>query len=252
MRENASSLQKMSYLVKCYDWGECSWVRRMKDGINIFDVTMQGFTAKEAMKQAIGYLETDSLNTIEIVTMDMLMREQENPAWKEQIQGLDMVLPGEREILEAAGIQDRTLIRDTEGRVFLKMFLKYLQKNRKKVFLLADSEEEAENLESAIHRYHRGIFVTGCIALTADSGQEERIINEINGTETECLLSALTSPWQEEFIAKQKALLGAKLWLGCGTALGQNYHEKRMGGKLKRFFMKRMFRYRVERQKKEN
>ena len=122
----------------------------MKETINIFDVYMQNFTAKEAMKQVIAYLETESLHTIEIVTMDMLLKEQENVQWKDMVKKLDMVLPGEREILEAAGVQDKNSIRDAEEHIFLKLFLKYLQKNRKKIFLLADKEEQIQSLSEEI------------------------------------------------------------------------------------------------------
>lgn len=223
----------------------------MKETINIFDVYMQNFTAKEAMKQVIAYLETESLHTIEIVTMDMLLKEQENVQWKDMVKKLDMVLPGEREILEAAGVQDKNSIRDAEEHIFLKLFLKYLQKNRKKIFLLADKEEQIQSLSEEIRHYHRGIVITGGAALVPDEGQEEKVINEINGTETDCLVSIFSSPWQEQFIAEKKALLNVRLWIGCGPLLMQNYTEKKIGRKVKAFFLKKLFRYRVEKQKKE-
>ncbi|MEJ8734010.1 WecB/TagA/CpsF family glycosyltransferase [Mediterraneibacter sp. ICN-202921] len=223
----------------------------MKETINIFDVYMQNFTAKEAMKQVIAYLETESLHTIEIVTMDMLLKEQENVQWKDMVKKLDMVLPGEREILEAAGVQDKNSIRDAEEHIFLKLFLKYLQKNRKKIFLLADKEEQIQSLSEEIRHYHRGIVITGGAALVPDEGQEEKVINEINGTETDCLVSIFSSPWQEQFIAEKKALLNVRLWIGCGPLLMQNYTEKKIGRKVKTFFLKKLFRYRVEKQKKE-
>lgn len=246
------SLQKYTYLLKYYDWGESSWVIRMKETINIFDVNMHSFTAKEAMKRVIEYLGTESLHTIEIVTMDMLLKEQDNVQWKEKIGKMDLALPGEQEILVAAEVQDRSLIREADDKVFLKLFLKYLQKNRRRIFLLADSEEVLESLKEEIRHYHRGIVITGGAALPEDAGQEEKVINEINGTETDCLVSVLSSPWQEQFIAGQKALLNVKLWMGCGTLLMQNYTDKKMRGRLKEFFLKKLFRYRVERQKKEN
>ena len=223
----------------------------MKETINIFDVYMQNFTAKEAMKQVIAYLETESLHTIEIVTMDMLLKEQENVQWKDMVKKLDMVLPGERGILEAAGVQDKNSIRDAEEHIFLKLFLKYLQKNRKKIFLLADKEEQIQALSEEIRHYHRGIVITGGAALVPDEGQEEKVINEINGTETDCLVSIFSSPWQEQFIAEKKALLNVRLWIGCGPLLMQNYTEKKIGRKVKTFFLKKLFRYRVEKQKKE-
>ena len=94
-------------------------------------------------------------------------------------------------------------------------------------------------------------MITGGAALVPDEGQEEKVINEINGTETDCLVSMFSSPWQEQFIAEKKALLNVRLWIGCGPLLMQNYTEKKIGRKVKTFFLKKLFRYRVEKQKKE-
>ncbi len=64
--------------------------------------------------------------------MDMLMKERENAQWKEQINALTMLLPENTELLKAAEIENEKLFRETEENVFLKMFMKYMQKNHKK------------------------------------------------------------------------------------------------------------------------
>ena len=57
----------------------------MIEKMNIFDVEIPILTAKEAMIRAMQYLESESVDTIELVSMDMLMKERENAQWKEQI-----------------------------------------------------------------------------------------------------------------------------------------------------------------------
>ena len=54
----------------------------MEKTINIFDVEMGCMSAKEAMMNALHFLENDSLDTIELMTMDMLMTGQDDPEWK--------------------------------------------------------------------------------------------------------------------------------------------------------------------------
>ena len=223
----------------------------MKEKINIFDVEIDGFTAKAAMQAAVQYMQSESINTIEIVTLDMLMQEKDNPAWKEDTKAMDMVLPGEKEILEAAEVQDRYLLKDVANKVFLKMFLRYLQKNRKKIFLMVQSEQEMTSLKEAVETYNRGITVAGYGALDVDGKSEEDVINNINGAEIDCILSVLPSPQQEDFIVRNAALLNARVWLGCGRALEQSFSEK-SGEGVRRFFLKKVFRYRVGKQKKEN
>ena len=125
----------------------------MIEKMNIFDVEIPILTAKEAMIRAMQYLESESVDTIELVSMDMLMKERENAQWKEQINALTMLLPENTEILKAAEIENEKLFRETEENVFLKMFMKYMQKNHKKIFLLADSEENLGKVEAGNPRY---------------------------------------------------------------------------------------------------
>ena len=125
----------------------------MIEKMNIFDVEIPILTAKEAMIRAMQYLESESVDTIELVSMDMLMKERENAQWKEQINALTMLLPENTEILKAAEIENEKLFRETEENVFLKMFMKYMQKNHKKIFLLADSEENLGKVEAVLSRH---------------------------------------------------------------------------------------------------
>lgn len=223
----------------------------MEDRIKILGVEMDCLTAKEAMLEAMRFMENDSVDTIEILSMDTLMSGQENEEWKEYTAGLKMVLPGEAEILEAADIRDRVKLKETENRTFLKIFMKYLQKNQKKVFVLAETEEELTRVEEAIQRYNRGIRFTGDALLGPDDNREESVINYINGTETDCILSVLPSPYQEQFIGRNRQLLNVKVWFGCGDALVRSYDERKIFRQIRYFFLKTMFRRRVEKQKED-
>ena len=219
--------------------------------INIFDVEMECLSAKELMLNVIRFLETDAIDTIELMTMDMLMAGQDDPKWKAQVGELGLVIPEDSEILEAAGIEDKSLIKEAGERTFLRMFMKFLQKNQKRIFLLAETEEKLQHLEEALRRYDRGVRVAGHAVLMEQEGQEENAINEINGTETDCIFSILPSPYQERFITENKALLKARVWLGCGTVLEQSYEARNLGRRIRRFFAKKVFKYRVEQQRED-
>lgn len=197
----------------------------MIEKMNIFDVEIPILTAKEAMIRAMQYLESESVDTIELVSMDMLMKERENAQWKEQINALTMLLPENTEILKAAEIENEKLFRETEENVFLKMFMKYMQKNHKKIFLLADSEENLGKVEAVLSRHNRGIRVTGQMVISENEEQIQDAINAINGTETDCILSVLPSPFQERFITANKALLNVRVWLGGGCAFTGHLDE---------------------------
>ena len=176
----------------------------MIEKMNIFDVEIPILTAKEAMIRAMQYLESESVDTIELVSMDMLMKERENAQWKEQINALTMLLPENTEILKAAEIENEKLFRETEENVFLKMFMKYMQKNHKKIFLLADSEENLGKVEAVLSRHNRGIRVTGQMVISENEEQIQDAINAINGTETDCILSVLPSRFRNGLLRQIK------------------------------------------------
>lgn len=213
----------------------------MIEKMNIFDVEIPILTAKEAMIRAMQYLESESVDTIELVSMDMLMKERENAQWKEQINALTMLLPENTEILKAAEIENEKLFRETEENVFLKMFMKYMQKNHKKIFLLADSEENLGKVEAVLSRHNRGIRVTGQMVISENEEQIQDAINAINGTETDCILSVLPSPFQERFITANKALLNVRVWLGGGCAFTGHLDEIKLRNRIRFFYSEENF-----------
>ena len=218
----------------------------MNDQINIFDVRLNNLTAKAAMEAAVESMQSESLTTIDIVTMDVLLKEQSHKEWKETTDKIDIVLPGDPEILEAADISDKKIIKDVSGKVFLRMFLRYLQRNKKKVFLLADNTHRLEKLKEILLSDNRKFLIAGSAAPDLEGSFDEGIINEINGAEPDCILSILSSPMQEEFIIRNRELLNTRMWLGCGTVLMENF-GKRDDGRILRFLKTKRFKYQVER-----
>ena len=206
----------------------------MTEKISIFDVEISCIKAKEAMMQAIEFMKGDSVNTIELVSMESLMKEHENPEWKKKVSMQDLVLPGSVEILEAAKADDARLLRETDNKLFLRMFLKYLQKNHHKIYLLAASQEELVKAEEALARYNQGIRVVGDAVIHLEDG--------------ECILSVLPSPAQEDFIEQNRALIDTRVWIGCGSVLMRSFDDRKMTSWIKRMLVKKVFRYKVEKQ----
>ena len=231
----------------------------MENKIDIFEIDIDALTAKDTLKRIVQFMESETVNTVEIVTLELLVQGQDDPMWRERMQKMDLVLPGEKEILEAsekaAGLSERAsehnghLIKELEKRVFFKMFFKYLQRTRKKVFLLAGQEEDLLLLQENLRPYARGFLPAGQAVLPEDAGRKDSVINEINGVEPDCIISVLPYPVQENFISESKALLNARLWIGCSLSLLQEENKKKPAGKLKKFFLKRAFIHLVDQQK---
>ena len=101
----------------------------MEEKINILDLELDCITAKSAMIQAMQFFDSDSLDTIEIMSMSALMECRDDERWKEKAGESEMLIPGESEILRAADVSDRTIFKETDEGTFLKLFIKYIQKN---------------------------------------------------------------------------------------------------------------------------
>lgn len=223
---------------------------QMDNKIKIFDIELDNLGAKDSMRRVVQYMEGGTISTVEVVTLEMLMQGQDSPDWKSQVEAMDLLIPGDIEILTATGREEKALVRDLENKVFLKLFFKYLQRKRKKVFLLAAQEEELVKLGDALQPYKGGLVIAGQAILPEEGARIENVINEINGVEPDCVLSALPCPWQETFISESRALLNARVWLGLGPLL-QKDTETKTTGKIRYFFLRRLFRYLVGQQQNQ-
>lgn len=217
--------------------------------IDIFDVKLDVLTAKETMRRVIEYMGGETVNTVEIVAMETLMQGQDNPDWKRQMSRMNLVLPGDTEIFKAADVKNQNSIKDLDKGTFFRMFLKYLQKNKKSVFLIAGMDNELEKLEKIMKPYESGIDVTGTAILPEGSGMEANVINRMNGAEADCILSVLQYPQQASFIIENSELIDARLWMGCAPMLKIMNQSEQKGGRLRHFILKKVFRYRLETQR---
>ena len=71
------------------------------------------------------------------------------------------------------------------------------------------------------------------------------LINAINGEEVDCVLSALSSPLQEELISKNRNVMNARVWLGLGKDGIPVVAKGIGGGRIGQFFMKQIFKIKM-------
>lgn len=223
----------------------------MSKKISVLDIEIDKCTAKEAMALAMTYMESDPVNTIEMMTADSLMQIKGVDGMEEGVRGFDLVLAGDHALLEAAQIEESRYLKETREMIFVKMFLRYLHKNHKRVYVLVNSEEQGQELYGYITHEYKGIQIIGMAKVSPEDRVDDMLVNAINGGEIDCILSALSSPLQEMFIVKNRAILNARIWLG----LGADYVSKRKNhGKKKRigeFILKRILRKEIEKSNKK-
>ena len=64
----------------------------MDSKINVLGIYIDNYTGKEAMKEAVGYMESDPVNIVELLTVDAVMDVDLQQETKEQLRSFDLVL----------------------------------------------------------------------------------------------------------------------------------------------------------------
>ena len=191
----------------------------MNKKINIMDVGIDRYTAKEVLEIAVNSMESFPVTVFQIVTSDSLLRLATVPGLTKEMSELDVVLAGETTLLQAAGVEDRKYLQDTENRRALKLAMHYMHKRHKRVYFLAEKQEEIIAFSQYIQKFYHGICIADAMCVTKENRNDEMIVNAINGEDVDCVLSVLSSPLQEELIIKNKALLNVNIWVNLGKEI---------------------------------
>ncbi len=219
----------------------------MNEKINVLDVNIDSCTAKEAMKETIAFLESEPVSVIDVVSVDGLMQMNDLSELKARMNEFDLVLPGEKLILEAA--EEARLPKEIDIKLYLKMFMRYLHKNHKRMYLLVESEEDGQEAFRYMQRTYSGIQLVGLAKVSAEGRADDMLVNAINGSEVDCILSALSVPLQEDFIAKNRNLLDARVWVGVGNRMFSDHRQGLGHGKLSKFLLNHIFKREMEKNK---
>ena len=134
----------------------------MNAELEILGVKLKHYRVDAAMEIAEEYLSNDKLNTIGIVTMQMLMQASKEPTWKQYIEDLDLTVIGETEVLEAAGIDPETpSYEEVETNEFIARFFWGLIQKKSRIFVLGDTGEELQTLQKYLTETYPGIEIGG-------------------------------------------------------------------------------------------
>ncbi len=223
----------------------------MEEKIQVLDATIHNDSAKEAMSKIVDYIQQDTFHVVEVVTMQSLVKLLEEEEHRQYLEEFDFTFAGDKEVLEAGGVTDTKRLQEAEDMLFLRMFLRYLHKNRKRVFLLADDEEVLQQVASFMKEEYRDIRIVETCVTDANSPSDEVVINQINGVETDCVLAFMNSPEQEEFLIRNRLLINTKVWVGLGKELYERMNKNTWLFRVKKFLTLRFWKKKIEKEQKK-
>ena len=196
---------------------------------NVSGVDLECFYAAEAMKEVVKGLDGDTLKTIEILDFNTMINNHDDEEWLNIINDMDVIVPGNLKLLSASNVNDKKILKEVAVSAFIKMFLKYICKHGQKVFIIALSQDDLEKTIESIKEKCEHINLKGMSVSELTGRSEDEIINEINATDPDCIISVLPSPKQEKFIRDNRSYINARVWLGCGEVFKSmsGRHRKR-------------------------
>ena len=194
--------------------------------VDILGVQLDNYTVREAIMCVERYLSNNVLNTIESVSSQMLIQSETDPVLKKVLGSLDLAVIGEKEIIQAAGLETMQRIKETEENDFYFEFFKRIERNKKSIFLLSDTEEKLEFVKGELQNAFPKLIFAGEYAVEKCVGDLDAVINDMNATTPDVIVSILPSPMQEEFLADHREKMNANIWYGIG---GMSLHKKRHG-----------------------
>ena len=210
----------------------------MNEKIQVLGLGIDNLTAKDAVKRVVSYMETEPVNVVEMVTMNTLGKFQQDETAAELFEHFDIALASDKGILEAAGVTDERRLKEVDELLFIKMVMRFLHKNSSRVFLLAEDVADLQKLEMYMQEDYSNVQVVGTATMEENAASDDMLLNLVNGAEAECILSALPSPVEEQFIFRNQALVNAKVWLGFGNLLDELKKEKTGFMKVKEFIIR--------------
>lgn len=184
--------------------------------ITVAGIKLDNYSVRESMMMLEKALSTRMFTVIEEVNMNMLLLAKENAVVKEAIEAMDMAVIADVDILKA--VEEPSLQRklETEEKAFFFQLMKRLDRNKKSVFLLGETEKEIMDAEEYIKEEFPHILIVGKQALESNKGATEGIINNINMITPDVIISVLPTPLQEAFLVEHRGMISTNLWYGIG------------------------------------
>jgi len=197
--------------------------------ISVLGVSIADRSLRESLRLLGVYMEEEGLRTVCFLTTDLLMKAKDDKSLKEALEGMDLPVTGSVQILEAGGIKSATRKREVEGNYFLRELIKRLAREKKKIFLIADTQDALVSLREQLLLMEGKLTFFGSYSFDGPEVSDDAVINEINTVIPEVVISASASPRQELIMHGAKDMINARLWISLQDetvkALG-SYNKK--------------------------
>jgi N-acetylglucosaminyldiphosphoundecaprenol N-acetyl-beta-D-mannosaminyltransferase len=207
----------------------------MRKEIQLLGMTFANYSLREELMIAQEALKDERLHLFLTVSMQSLI--QLNNSESEQVKGCveqaDLVLVEDPEILSVAGITASQRIHEAEEHLFFTEMMKRLVRGQQQVYLLASQNAALEKIKEMLGERYEKLRIVGQYSIEDYPEDLDRMINEINSAAPDVVLSVMSVPEQEEFLAENRSKILAKLWYGVGENFLLPTQKKGLGWRMR-------------------
>lgn len=189
---------------------------------DILGVRFHNLTPAQAVDQLAEFLtEQGFARTVVTPNPEIVMRALQDQTYRDILNLSSLVLPDGIGIVIASRILGGGIRKRVAGIELVQaLFLKLSAQDRThSVFLLGGKPGVAERAAHNLAQTYSGLRIAGTQDGYFDAKDEESIAWQIGQTKPDILLVGLGFPKQEYFIDKHRAVLNAKVSIGCGGSL---------------------------------
>lgn len=181
--------------------------------INILGMSLTDYSLREAIGITDRFLGGGSLNTILFVSAKILVGAGISAKQQAWIEGADLIVWSDAEIIRQAGITAKNRIHEVENQEYLKEILRRLGRGKKSLYLLGESEEELEKLEYDLKNFREDMNIIGKGIAGSIQTEWDDQANRINDFAPVAVISRMPFERQVEIVESMKNFLNAEIWL---------------------------------------
>ncbi len=183
-------------------------------------IQLDNLSLPEAMTSIEEFFGRGRLYTVDYVYAELLkLLVQEEELKNSVIAGTDLMLIGEKAVAQVLDVPCMMTEEELDRQQLANQFLQYCEQEQKTIYWIGETEESYEQFRAYADKVYPQMQVVGAFAVGEDltSEMEEALINDINCLTPDVIVSKLPSPYQEQFISRQKMKLNAQVWLGISS-----------------------------------
>jgi|GEM_PF-1935705 len=215
--------------------------------ISVLGISMRDLSLREGLRECDGFMKSGSLSTICFLNTDLLMKAKDDDALRDAIQGMDMLVAGSTDILLSGGVTARSRIKEVKGNFFLRELLKRFAREKKKIFIIGNSDDELVLMREKLLQFASGITFFGSFIYGENEVSGDAIINAVNSVLPDVIISLVESPAQELLMEHSRMMVNSRVWIALRPeTLDNTGGGRQAGSRLLRFIESRIFKRTVK------